>query len=202
MSKESVIVTDVENTLFDWLEMWICGFDAMLFELVKIFDREDSVVKQSIRRANQILGTSERDEVVLHLDFIDSVARERNARTLLEIAERFRGAKAAATRLYPEILSTLDCLRGRGFRIVCLTESVRPYAVARISQLGLDGHIDLLVCQEFSDTTESLFRTPETFLQHTQIMTFEPDFKKSNPRLLIRICDYLGFTCDRDRLCW
>ena len=35
-SKKSALITDLDNTLFDWVEIWINCFSSMLEEIVKI----------------------------------------------------------------------------------------------------------------------------------------------------------------------
>jgi len=181
-------VTDVDNTLFDWVEMWSSGFEILLRDLVEFLDLDENTIKRSIRRANQILGTSECSEVMFHLDIIDDVKRNQRSNELREMSARFQSAKDAATHLYAGVLATLNCLRTSGFRIVCLTESVRPYAEARAVHLGLDGLADLLVCPKF-DLTEGFASGMGISLKRTPVMTLRKNLRKPDPRVLLCVAE-------------
>ena len=57
--KISAIITDVDNTLYDWVEMWYASFNAMLQMLVKQSEIPQERVEAEIQQVFQRHGTSE-----------------------------------------------------------------------------------------------------------------------------------------------
>jgi phosphoglycolate phosphatase len=190
-----VIITDVDNTLFDWIEMWEKGFRVLLKDIVELAGLDEAEVKRSIRRANQSLGTSEHDDIAFQLDIFDSVMRDHQRESLDLIGRRFRASKEAATRLYPDVAPAMSFLQSRGIRIFCLTESVAPYAETRLSQLGLTGLVDGLICSEFPGATG--VRAVSHSLWQIPVTTFPFELRKPNPRLLRLVSEVLEVPMSR-----
>jgi hypothetical protein len=57
--KISLIITDLDNTLFDWILMWHSGFSAMLEKLVKNSGIQQKILEADIQTVFQKHGTSE-----------------------------------------------------------------------------------------------------------------------------------------------
>jgi phosphoglycolate phosphatase len=189
-----VVLTDVDNTLFDWIAMWESGFRLLLREAADLSGLDEPSVKQSIRRANQLLGTSEYDDVALLLDIFDGGVRERQRERLCSIGHRIRASKEAATRLYPKVAKAISILRSKGIDVYCLTESVRQYAEKRASELGLDGLVDGVICSEFRGDVGARV---QRYLHQTPVFTFSPGLRKPDPGLLRFVSELLGLPMAR-----
>jgi phosphoglycolate phosphatase len=190
-----VVITDVDNTLFDWIEMWEKGFRVLLKDIVELAELDEAEVKRSIRRANQSLGTSEHDDIAFHLDIFDDVMRHHQRENLYSIGRRFRASKEAATRLYPDVAPAMSFLRSQGIRIFCLTESVALYAETRLSQLGLTGLVDGLICSKFPGATGG--HDVAHNLRLIPVTTFPFELRKPNPRLLRLVSEVLEVPMSR-----
>ncbi len=46
---KSVLITDLDNTLFDWVEIWYQSFSAMLNTILKVTGIEEDKIKNEIR---------------------------------------------------------------------------------------------------------------------------------------------------------
>ena len=55
----SVIITDLDNTLFDWVEIWFQPFNAMLEKLVSSSGIPRQQLIDEIREVHQKHGSSE-----------------------------------------------------------------------------------------------------------------------------------------------
>src|SRR3546814_10603857 len=55
----SVLITDVDNTLFDWVNVWHAAFSAMLAELLRLSRLDEATLLSEIRKVHQRVGTSE-----------------------------------------------------------------------------------------------------------------------------------------------
>ena len=56
---KTVLITDLDNTLFDWFEMWHNSFMAMLDQIAKISGISTEALKPEIKKVHQRHGTSE-----------------------------------------------------------------------------------------------------------------------------------------------
>jgi len=55
----TVLVTDLDNTLWDWFHAWHASFAAMLLRLSDMTGLAPSVLEGEIRRVHQLRGTTE-----------------------------------------------------------------------------------------------------------------------------------------------
>jgi len=139
----TVLVTDVDNTLYDWVAMWVPAFGAMLARLAA----ESGVPRERLEREFHALhrryGTTEYAFAIQELPSLvalhpgeDLVARYAAA------IDDYRTARRRTLRLYPAVEDTLAAIRARGCLVVGYTESRAYYANYRIRALGLDGLLD------------------------------------------------------------
>jgi phosphoglycolate phosphatase len=141
----SVVVTDMDNTLFDWLEMWRTAFGAMLDRLIADSGVPRETLEEELSAVHRAHGTTEYAFAIQALPSLrarhpgeDLAARYAGA------IEAYRGARRATLRLYPGVLDTLTALRAAGTRVVAYTESRAFHASYRARALGLDGVLDAL----------------------------------------------------------
>ena len=141
----TVLVTDMDNTLFDWLGMWHGAFDAMLDRLTA----ESGVARETLEREfyalHQQHGTTEYAFAIQELPSL----RARHPPEALparfaSAIEAYRTIRRRTLRLYDGVLDTLRAIRAAGTLVVAYTESRAYYADYRVRTLGLDGLLDYL----------------------------------------------------------
>jgi FMN phosphatase YigB (HAD superfamily) len=140
-----VLVTDMDNTLFDWLAMWHAAFGAMLDRLVADSGVPRETLEREIYAIHQAHGTTEYAFAIQALPSLR--ARHPGADLPARYAaaiEAYRAARRASLRLYPGVLDTLRAVRAAGARVIAYTESRAYYAAYRVRALGLDGVLDHL----------------------------------------------------------
>ena len=57
--KKRALITDLDNTLFDWVDIWYRSFSAMYNKVVVDAGVDESILKADIRAVHQRHGTSE-----------------------------------------------------------------------------------------------------------------------------------------------
>jgi phosphoglycolate phosphatase len=57
--RKRFLITDVDNTLFDWVEFWGVAFSAMMQRLGQVADLDLNLAYPEIRKIHQQHGTSE-----------------------------------------------------------------------------------------------------------------------------------------------
>lgn len=141
----SLLVTDVDNTLYDWLEIWYSSFSALLDETVRISGAPRELLEQQMRSVHQRAGTAEYFHVLQELPALRDLHGTADYIDLYQPAiAAFRSARARTMRLYPGVRETLVAIRQHGTRIVAYTESQAFYTSLRFRWLELDGLVDVL----------------------------------------------------------
>jgi len=131
-----VLVTDMDNTLFDWLGMWQAAFGAMLERLVADSGVPRATLEEEFFALHQRHGTTEYAFAIQELPSL----RARYAAAI----EAYRTMRRRTLALYPGVLDTLRAVRATGALVVAYTESRAYYADYRVRTLGLDGALDYL----------------------------------------------------------
>jgi phosphoglycolate phosphatase-like HAD superfamily hydrolase len=203
--RASILITDVDNTLFDWVDVWYRSFSAMLHSLVELSGIPQEQLEGEIRQVHQAHGTSEYAFLIQELPSLRMTCREgiEPTKRYAPAIDAYRRARDTALVLYPTVLETLREIRGRGSLIIAYTESMAFYTAYRMRRLGLDGLIDFLYSPPDHDlpggvTAESLREYPSEIyrLEHTGHRHTPPGVKKPNPRILQKIIREVGATVD------
>lgn len=196
----NVVVTDLDNTLFDWVEVWYQSFRAMLDEVVRISGIAESVLVKEIRAIHQKYGTSEYAFLLEELPSLKELHPDGKIAEKYQTAIiAYRVARKKHLQLYPGVRETLERLQESGCVIVGYTESMAFYSGHRIRQLGLDGLLNYLYSPADHDLPENL--TPEqlrmypaeyykfehTVHRHTPVGELKP-----NPHVLREILKDIG----------
>jgi FMN phosphatase YigB (HAD superfamily) len=142
--KVSLLVTDLDNTLYDWFEIWYRSFAPMLEELVRISGVPQRQLEEEIRQVHQERGTSEYSHLIQELPSLRKGGEQELAATYSSAIDAFREGRKQAMRLYDGVAQTLAAIRAGGATVVAYTESLAFYTAMRIRWLGLDGTIDYL----------------------------------------------------------
>jgi FMN phosphatase YigB (HAD superfamily) len=141
----SLFVTDVDNTLYDWVHIWFCSFDALLSSTSEISGVSRSLLEEQIRAVHQRVGTSEYFHLLQELPILRQVHGTTDYMDLYRPAiAAFRDARASSMRVYPGVLETLARIRDSGVPVVAYTESAAFYTSLRFRWLELDGLVDVL----------------------------------------------------------
>lgn len=139
----TVLVTDVDNTLYDWMAMWSPAFGGMLARLAADSGLPRDMLEREFRALHQLHGTTEYAFAIQELPSLralhpgeDLVARYAAA------IDQYRAARRRTLRLYPGVAEALAAIRATGCLVVGYTESRAYYVNYRIRALGLDGLLD------------------------------------------------------------
>jgi FMN phosphatase YigB (HAD superfamily) len=198
----TLLVTDLDNTLWDWFEAWYASFSAMLTRLSALSGVPQDVLEPEIRRVHQAHGTAEYSHL---LNELPSLREGTNGQDPLifydEAVHIWHSARKKATRLYPGVVETMNLLRTNGVLIVAYTESLYYWTEWRMRHTGLDGLVDVLYSSPDHDlpagvSFEDLRRRPaeDYGLRKTQHRHVPKGMLKPNAEVLRTILE----DCERD----
>ncbi|PKW26687.1 HAD family hydrolase [Phycicoccus duodecadis] len=145
MDARRLLITDLDNTLWDWFEAWYQSFTALVDGLVAISGIDRSLLEEQIKAVHQGRGTTEYSNLVREVPALVEFASGRDPFDVFDAALHAQNSRRkAATSLYPGVDETLRALKRAGVRIVAYTESGAYWSEWRIRHTGLDGVIDTL----------------------------------------------------------
>ena len=189
----SVLITDLDNTLWPWFEIWHSSFRPFLDELVRVTGIPESVLKPEIKRVHQQHNTSEYSRV---LEELPSLQKKYGSNfdpieELPSVIAAYQDGRSSASRLYDGVNKTLDQIDLTGAITVGFTESQFYYTRQRIRTLDLDGHLEILYSTENQgtiplDEVKRMRRMPNDFykLKRTETRILPTSSKKPDPALL------------------
>lgn len=144
-STRRLLVTDLDNTLWDWFGAWHASFSALLDQLTSDTGLPQELLEQEIRLVHQRHGTSEYSLLLDELPSLIKLSVDESPRQVFDKALHAQNsARLKHTTLYPGVRETLVELRERGVTIVAYTESIAYWTGWRIKHTELDGVIDIL----------------------------------------------------------
>lgn len=195
---KKLLITDVDNTLFDWQKLWYECFSAMSKTAIEISGIEEDEFYSECSKLHQKYGTSEYAFVLTELPSFKRMYGERVLEAMQPAIDSFRKARSENLHLYPGVEGALDRLRDAGVTIAAFTESKAFYTNYRFRKLGLDQKVDYLyspVDHDLPREASSIRKySPENYLLKSTEHRFTPDGEyKPNPHILLSIIEELGF---------
>lgn len=155
-----MVITDLDNTLWDWFAAWHAGFEALLNGLVRESGVSQEQLEREIRAIHQANGTTEYTGLVDEIPSLLALTEpDRPSQVFRGPIRDLQQARRVSTLLYPGVAETLATLKGQGIRLVAYTDSLAYWTEWRIRRTGLDGVLDALYSAP--DHTFPVGRSPE-----------------------------------------
>jgi phosphoglycolate phosphatase len=196
--KKTVLITDLDNTLFDWFNVWFASNSALLEHVYRITGLNSEILLPEIKAVHQKHGTAEYSLLLGSLPSLQELygSPENIASELNEAIHAFRSERKKHLSLYPGVEETLKKLKKIGVLIIAYTESRSYYTSYRLKRLGLDNYIDYLYSPPDHELPESFITNNPIDLTNT-ILRYTPKGEiKPNPKLLLDIISFAGASVD------
>lgn len=194
------MVTDLDNTLWDWFDAWYRSFSAMLRSLSRLSGITVEVLEKEMQAVHRLRGTTEYSYLLNELPSLCAMHPGGNPLEIYDEAMHvLNSERKKATALYPGVAETLRKLRALGVPVVAYTESVAYWSEWRIKTTRLDGLIGTLYSSPDHDMPKgvdvaSLRRLPpESYgLKNTEHRHVPPGLLKPDPHILETIVHDYG----------
>lgn len=192
-----LIIFDLDNTIYNWVDYYASSFKAMLEELVKITGLSESVLKASFKRVHQYHRTSEYAFAIQELDVL---AEKDYGLSFIEKLEKynsaiyaFRKKRKETLKLYPGVVETLETLSAEHRIIVAHTDAMMFYAIYRLqTQLNIACFFNGLFAQKNHGLPPGIVEKDVRFFQDPKkyqcsipvLRELDPNLLKPDPRIL------------------
>jgi phosphoglycolate phosphatase-like HAD superfamily hydrolase len=199
--KKRVLITDVDNTLLDWQDLWYQTFSAMINKVLEISGVDPDTVYAQASIIHQKYGTSEYSRLLGELPCLRALYGDNILTAMAPAIDAFREARRSALMLYPTVAETLAALKDKGVVIAAFTESKAFYTNYRFRKLGLDGLVDYLYSPEDhsmpDETPGSRYYEAESYSFKHTVHHYTPEGEvKPNPGILLDIVQNLGVSIE------
>jgi phosphoglycolate phosphatase len=195
------LVTDLDNTLYPWVDYIVPSLEAMVDSLVANTGLPRVRIVQSLKavygkyQSNEYPFAIQESEIFApyEADF-DSF----NALVLEPARQAFKAARERFLHPYPGVKETLEAVRARGLKVVALTDAPRNAAELRLKWLRMDGLFDALYTlpgYALPDRVDPEIRRRQAAGHYTArapVVELPLAFEKPDPRGLRRVLDDLG----------
>lgn len=190
-TKIRLVVTDLDNTLYDWVTFFATAFTEMVDVAVKILDVDRERLLDELRVVHRRYHNSEQPFALLETESVQSkfsgLTRTEQADRLDEAFHAFNTARKRTLQLYPTVSETLAELRARGTRIAGHTEATIPNAQFRLGKLAVAPFIERLYALEHDGEPHPYPDRVETADGVRQVRLIRHDERKPDPRVLLDI---------------
>jgi len=191
------VVTDLDNTLYSWVDYIVPSLEAMVASLVETTGRPRIDIVQSLkavygRRESNEYPFAIQESALFHpyradFDSFDALVVRPAQRAFAEARRRY-------LHPYPGVLEALAELRSQGVAVVALTDAPRNAVENRVRLLGLDGLLDALYALRGyelpANVNPEIRRRDEAGhyrLKATRVIELPRQAEKPDPRGLRRI---------------
>lgn len=136
-----LLITDLDNTLYDWVSYFANAFQAMVKQLAVLLSVDEETLKDQFKRVHQQHGNSEQPFAIFEISAVQEhfgpVSKSELFQALKQPLDAFRASREKYLRLYPSVYDTLRHLREQGVVVVGHTEALAELAYQRLEMLGI-----------------------------------------------------------------
>jgi phosphoglycolate phosphatase len=190
----SLLVTDLDNTLYDWVSFFACAFYDMVAVASRILDVDEERLLDDLRAVHQRMHSSEHPYSLLETDTVRArfghLSRSKQAQHLDDAFHQFNRTRNATLKLYEGVASGLRRLQARGTLVVGHTEATVPNALFRLRKLG----VEKFFCRLYAVTpqgTEPYGVSAEPTTSTIDVHFLPTGERKPNPKVLLDVCGEL-----------
>jgi phosphoglycolate phosphatase-like HAD superfamily hydrolase len=190
---KKLLITDLDNTLYDWVDFYAQSFEAMLHEIIHLTGIERSLLLNGFKKVHQRHGSTEHPyaalEVSILVDYFGTQNRDELKRLLKPAFDAFNQKRKETLICYPNVVETLKELVKRDVVLVGHTEAPVRNALHRLEKLEINQYFKHIYTPRdlhHSELTKSSKDWIGSYGNYIQLIDVKD--RKPNPHLLNSIC--------------
>ena len=134
----TILFTDLDNTLYNWVDYFGPSFRAMVHALAPKFNLTEEIFKSDLKEVYARKGTIEFLPVLQELDYFNKLSPEKR-KELLDLAIIvFSRARNKNLETYQGVIPTLKKLSEAGVIIIAVTNAPLYFGEIRLKKLKID----------------------------------------------------------------
>lgn len=186
------LITDLDNTLYDWVTFFALSFEAMVNELTRILDIDRQSLLSQFKEVHQRYGSTETPWAALELPStrlrFPQIPPTEVAKQLDPAFKAFSAARKKYLVLYDGVAETLGRLSESGVIVIGHTEALPVNAYYRLALLGLAERFSRLYAVEGKMIEHPFPERLHTYPRQDLIRRLPPTERKPDPAILLDIC--------------
>jgi len=189
-NKINFVVTDLDDTIWNWLRMWYNSFEPYLNRISSEFNVDLNLLKSEFKKIHQKYGSSEfsfiYNDLACLTDDQKELFRNENSNNK-SIIHEYNSLKKNNLFLYDDVLDALKKIKSSGAIIIGFTESNAFFTKYRLKHLDLDGIFDYIYAPVDIGVPDAVYKHyPEDFWQPeiTEMRYLAKDMVKPAPDIL------------------
>lgn len=211
------LITDLDNTLYDWYSFFIPAFYEMTREAAHIVDCSEEQLISEMRNVHIHFGDVEHPFALLQAEAVRKKFPALTAEKLVEVLDpalhKFNQVRKANLKLFPTVKHTLQTLKEARVTVIGHTDSRSLAAIGRLERLGILDFFDVIYCQMRHEAEHPLTSRRlhwDRLFSKVMIKELPRDEKKPDPQVLRDIleserlskdeCIFVGDSKSRDIL--
>lgn len=187
---KKLLITDLDDTLYSWINFFIPAFYDMVEELSIILNVPQAKLVDEYKKLHQEFGNVEHPYTTLQLPSVQEkfpgMSSDEIKKSLKIIFDKFNQKRFSNLKLYEGVYETLEFLKTNDIKIVGYTDSAEENGFYRIKILNI---VDFFSSVYVS---ESLFS--QTNSHERALITKRINTKKPDAEILKRICNKEGIS--------
>ncbi len=199
MTHLKLLVCDLDNTLYDWVEYFVASFYAMVDAAVMHTGCDRDTLLDDFQKVHQKHHDSEHPFSLLETDTIKKLyagkSRREIAKELNEVFHAFNSMRKKMLHVHPYVHDTLKTLSTNGVSIVAHSESKMHAVVDRLRRLQLTDHFARIYCQQRTEIEHPYLDKPSDWLADfpiDKIVELSHHQRKPDVSVLSEICFHFG----------
>jgi phosphoglycolate phosphatase len=192
-----LLVTDLDNTLYDWVSFFVPAFYAMVHVAADILGVNEEHLLDELQKVHRKYQNSEHPFALLETksarEAFPHLGRRELAKVLDQAFHTFNRERKERLQLYPDVRMSLNKIKDRGTRVVAHTEARVVNSLFRVRVLGLDDVIERIYAPRSDGLGHPGGVQPEfAEWEHRLVIRLPEDHRKPDPRVLLDVCNDFG----------
>lgn len=183
----SLVITDLDNTVYDWLTAFVPAFYAMVREAASLIGVEEEVLLDELRAVHRKHGDSEHPFALLETRVVQEKYGQKSQKEIAQFFDSafhaFNRVRKQNLRLYDGVYETLEGLSRLHVPVVAYTDARVINCLFRLKSLGIKHLISRLYAP-----SHVIKELDQSTLSDDFVRLLPPSDRKPNPQTLIDIC--------------
>lgn len=193
---KTVLIVDLDNTIYDWVSYFVPSFYAMVEVAVQIIGCNKDELLDDLQKVHQFHHDSEHPFALLETKTIkETYIGKSSSQIKMELDPAFYAfnkTRKENLHLYDSVFETLQFLNDKNIKIVAYTESKYFSVIDRLRKLRVDHFFKKVYCREKAQTLHPENKSLKEWLQDfpiEKIVELSKHKMKPDVDVLLEICE-------------